>query len=313
LGIPKPEHHLAIGGGSHGENTGRMIEKLEKVLILESPDVVLLYGDTDSTLAGAVATTKLHIPLAHVEAGLRSFNRRMPEEINRILTDHCSDFLYTPTTQATGNLKKEGIPPEKIFQFGDVMFDAVRFHSEQAETTSDILSKLQLVGAKYAIATIDRQDNTDDPERLNSIFSALSRINKNVPVVLPIHPRTLATLKSQEKLYFLDDLTFIEPLGYMDTMKLMNHAAAVITGSGGMQKEAYFHQVPCVTLRDETEWTELIDLGWNRLAPPGEGAENVLASALGALGEHGNKHQQPYGDGHAATYITEHLLNCEGF
>ena len=267
LDIPHPDHHLGIGGGTHGQNTGRMIEAIETVLIAERPDWVIVYGDTDSTLAGALAAAKLSIPVAHVEAGLRSFNRRMPEEINRILTDQVSELLFTPTDSAVANLRAEGIPLERIRTVGDVMYDAARFYAERAEARSQILGGLGLKHNDYVLATLHRAENTDDPERLAAILHGLLRVARERPVVCPLHPRTRAAVA---RLGMLDEvrrgLILCEPLGYLDMVMLERHAAVISTDSGGVQKEAFFHRVPCVVFRQETEWVELVQIGAARLA-----------------------------------------------
>lgn len=268
LEIPRPAYNLEIAGGSHGAMTGRMLERIEAVIEQEEPDWVLVYGDTNSTLAGALAAAKLNIPIAHIEAGLRSSNRAMPEEINRVLTDHASDLLFTPTDTATRNLVNEGIPEEQIYQVGDVMFDAVLFYAEKAMQSSDILARHGLTRKRYALATVHRQENTDDPVRLRAIFEGLQAVTKDRPVVLPLHPRTRSRLNTFELTELMGSLTVIPPVGYLDMVVLEQEAEVIITDSGGIQKEAYFYRVPCVTLRHETEWSELVELGWNRLVPP---------------------------------------------
>jgi UDP-GlcNAc3NAcA epimerase len=262
LKIPAPRYNLGIGGGSHGENTGRALEAVEKVIQDENPALVMVYGDTDSTLAGALAAAKLCIPVAHVEAGLRSFNRRMPEEINRVVTDHISAVLFVPSHTAVRNLAQEGIDDAKVHFVGDVMFDAVRMFSEVAARQSRILDELALKSKGYVLVTVHRKENTDDPVRLKSIVDGLSQCES--PVVLPLHPRT------QKRLTELGSrlnpgIRVIEPVGYLDMQWLEHNAQMIATDSGGVQKEAYFHGVPCLTLRDETEWVELIESGFNRL------------------------------------------------
>ncbi|SMQ85539.1 UDP-GlcNAc3NAcA epimerase [Devosia lucknowensis] len=271
MGIPQPRHNLAIGGGSHGQNTGRMIEALEGVILAEQPAAVLVYGDTDSTLAGAIATSKLNIPLAHVEAGLRSFNRRMPEEINRVLTDHVSDLLFAPSESAVANLHSEGVAPPKIKLVGDVMFDAVQAFTEVAKRESTILADLALAPKSYALVTIHRKENTDDDARLSAFIEGLSQ--SPFPIVLPLHPRTRKRI-ADHGLTFPAHFSLIDPVGYLDMMALESSAAVIATDSGGVQKEAYFHGVPCITLRDETEWVELVDIGANVLV----GADKVALS-----------------------------------
>lgn len=260
--IPRPDHHLKIGGGTHGQNTGRMIERIEAVLQDVAPDLVLVYGDTDSTLAGAIAAVKLHIPVAHVEAGLRSFNRRMPEEINRVLTDHASDMLFTPTELASKNLSDEGVDQEKVHQVGDVMYDAALYYSALADQRSDVLRRLDIEPGHFALATIHRAENTDDRARISGILAGLAR--SNLPVLLPIHPRTKKRL-ADFGLALPPSVRAIDPIGYFDMIVLERSAAVIVTDSGGVQKEAFFHEVPCVTLRDETEWMELVEAGANVL------------------------------------------------
>lgn len=262
LGIPAPRHNLEIHGGSHGDMTGRMLSTLEPVVIDERPDLVLVYGDTNSTLAGALVAAKLHIPIAHVEAGLRSFNRRMPEEINRILTDHVSALLLCPTRTAVDNLAAEGIT-RGVHMVGDVMYDATLLARRIAETRSSILDELGLEAGRYALATVHRAENTDDPARLAGILAWLRERAQSHRVVLPIHPRT-RTRAAAAGLSF-DGIVTCEPVGYIDMARLLADAVAVYTDSGGVQKEAYFHRTPCVTLRDETEWVETVECGWNRL------------------------------------------------
>lgn len=262
LDIPYPNYNLGICGGSHGQNTGRMIEAIEGVLQEEKPDWLLVYGDTDSTLAGSLAAVKLHISIAHVEAGLRSFNRAMPEEINRILTDHASNLLFAPTATAMKNLTEEGIAPVSVYNVGDVMFDAALYYGKKAEQTSRILDKYGLLSKGYVLATMHRQENVDDYTRLASILQGFAASDKLI--VLPLHPRTRKRLE-EFRLVLPSSVNSIDPVGYLDMVMLEKHAALIATDSGGVQKEAYFHRVPCITLRDETEWVELIEVGANRL------------------------------------------------
>lgn len=263
LGIPAPDYHLGVGSGPHGRQTGEMLSRIEEILLKERPDLVLVFGDTNSTLAGALAASKLHIPLAHVEAGLRSFDRRMPEEINRILTDHCSDLLLCPTETAVENLRREGLA-KGVFLTGDVMVDSQRDCLRIAEQRSSALSDRGLEPGGYALATVHRAANTDDPARLKGIAGALEEIGD---VVFPCHPRTEKYLR---QLGIWDRLSrrvkIIEPVGYLDMLMLERHARLILTDSGGVQKEAYLLGVPCITLRDETEWVETVEDGWNVLA-----------------------------------------------
>jgi UDP-GlcNAc3NAcA epimerase len=261
LNIPSPAYNLEINGLGHGAMTGRMLERLEGVMLAERPDLVLVYGDTNSTIAGALAAAKLHIPLAHVEAGLRSFNRHMPEEVNRVVTDHLSTLLFCPTQTAVRNLAAEGIT-SGVYAVGDVMYDTTLAAVVRAEQCSKILETLELEPRSYAVSTIHRAENTDDPDRIMNILAWLMNAAQKLPVILPLHPRTRKLIGAQS---FSPRIRVVEPLGYLDMTRLVHHAAAVFTDSGGLQKEAYFHRVPCVTLRDETEWIETVNAGWNRL------------------------------------------------
>lgn len=263
LEIPRAGVHLGIGSGAHGEQTGRMLEKLELALIEHRPDAVLAYGDTNSTLAAAVAAAKLHIPVLHVEAGLRSFNRRMPEEVNRVVADHLSDLLFAPTPQAMRNLATEGLSSRAVLT-GDVMLDAVRFHAEQARSRSQIVKKLGLAKGGYLVATIHRADNTAGG-RLASLLNALTLIARSGrTVVFPVHPRTAKCIReAQLDLRGTETLRMLEPLGYLDMIQLVGNARFVLTDSGGLQKEAFFLGRPCITLRDETEWVETVEAGAN--------------------------------------------------
>ncbi len=302
LGIPEPEHNLGVAGGGHGAMTGAMLQSLEPLLEELRPDRVLVYGDTNSTLAGALAAAKLHVPVAHVEAGLRSFNRRMPEEVNRVLVDHLSDLLLCPTDAAVENLRREGADPPRILQVGDVMFDAVRIFSQRAETHRDLLDRLGLADGGYVLSTVHRAENTDEPGRLRAIVEALEEVASTLPVILPLHPRTRQAISRTG--IEPRRMRIVEPVGYLEMLLLQRHASVVATDSGGVQKEAYFHGVPCVTLRDETEWTELVDLGWNRLAPPGRG--DLAREILAAIGRTGTA-AQPYGDGFTSARIAAAL------
>lgn len=268
LHIPRPDFHLGIGSGRHGAQTGAILEKVEEVLIQETPDALLVYGDTNSTLAGALAASKLHIPVIHIEAGLRSFNRRMPEEINRILTDHLSGWLSCPTETAVKNLSAEGIT-EGVSQDGDVMYDAFLYNLELAKEKSNILHTQGLGPKSYILCTIHRAENTDDPARLTQILKALSKIS--LPVVLPLHPRTRKIVHELGLTSLLNRINVIEPVGYLDMITLEANTLKLVTDSGGVQKEAYFAGVPCITMRDETEWVETVDVGWNRLTGADEG------------------------------------------
>jgi UDP-GlcNAc3NAcA epimerase len=261
LDIPLPDVNLGIGSSSHGRQTGEMLIGIETVLLEERPDWVLVYGDTNSTLAGALAAAKLHIPVAHVEAGLRSFKRSMPEEVNRVLTDHVSDRLFCPTQTAVDNLSAEGIV-SGVHNVGDVMYDAVLHNNALAATRSQILERLGIQPGAYLVATVHRPRNTDDPGRLRAILEAFRSVGNLV--VFPIHPRTRKAVLEQGQ-RVPSNVHLIEPVGYLDMLQLEGHARAILTDSGGVQKEAYFLGVPCVTLREETEWTETVQVGWNQL------------------------------------------------
>ena len=290
LSIPAPKHYLDIHGGDHGEMTGRMLIAIEPVMKTEKPDWVIVYGDTNSTLAGSLAASKLHIPVAHVEAGLRSFNRRMPEEINRVLTDHLSTLHLCPTRNAVENLANEGVT-ESVHHVGDVMFDATVFAAQQAGRRSSILADMSLMAGNYAVATVHRAENTAEPQQLRAVIDYLKSCAVRLPVVLPLHPRTEQAARRLG--IDLGGLTVIAPVGYLDMTKLLGSASEVYTDSGGLQKEAYFHRVPCTTLRDETEWTETVTHGWNRLwkGPPYKERREI----------------DEYGEGRAAFWIAELL------
>ena len=260
LGIPAPAHSLAVGSGSHGTQTGRMLEAIEQVLLSERPDAVLVYGDTNSTLAGALAASKLHIPVVHVEAGLRSFDMRMPEEVNRVLTDRISSLLLCPSQVAVNHLANEGIV-HGVHEVGDVMLDALLSARDRVDA-ADALSRLDLWSHQYALATIHRAENTDSVSRLDSIVAALGVLD--VPVLFPVHPRTQLVLESRST-RLPRNVQVCDPLGYLDLVAVLSEAAFVLTDSGGLQKEAYWMQVPCITLRDTTEWEETVSSGWNQL------------------------------------------------
>ncbi len=306
LRIPEPQYNLGIGSGRHGEMTGRMLAEIENLLIHERPDWVLVYGDTNSTLAGALAAAKLHIPVAHVEAGLRSFNRQMPEEVNRVLTDHMARLLLCPTRAAIENLRREGIE-RGVFQVGDVMYDAALTFGALAEQQSTILATLELEPKAYLLSTVHRAENTDDPYRLRGILSAFAQIaTSEIPVVLPLHPRTRSCIKQfglDPVLQANSQVRVIPPVPFLDMVMLEKHARTILTDSGGVQKEAYFHGVPCVTLREETEWVETVAAGWNTLAGAAEEAivQAVARNRPGTMIE-------DYGDGTAAETVLDRLL-----
>lgn len=266
LKIPQPDYNLDVGSGPHGFQTGQMLKRLEEVLNKEKADIVVVYGDTNSTLAGALAAAKLHIPVAHVEAGLRSFNRRMPEEINRVLTDHISSLLFCPTATAVNNLAREGII-QGVHLVGDVMYDAVMENLQIAESKSRALERLAVKPRSYVLATVHRAENTDDLGRLRNIVEALCEVSKIDPVVWPVHPRTRKSLDGfpLTPLHH-GGLRLIDPVSYLDMLMLEKHARVILTDSGGVQKEAHWLEVACVTLREVTEWIETVEAGWNRLA-----------------------------------------------
>jgi UDP-GlcNAc3NAcA epimerase len=261
MDIPKPKYNLAINGLGHGAMTGQMLEKIETILLKEKPDAIVVFGDTNSTIAGALAAKKLHIKVIHIEAGLRSFNMEMPEEINRILTDRISDLLLCPTDTAINNLHKEGYKnsPIKMVKSGDIMKDAVLYYSRTSAEKSDIIKNLNLSNDDFVLATIHRQENTDDLHKLKSIFEGLEEISKIQPVVLPLHPRTKQILEKHQLKY---NIVFIEPVGYFDMLELLKNCNLVITDSGGLQKEAYFNKKHCIIAREETEWVELVTNGF---------------------------------------------------
>ncbi|MDP3716234.1 MAG: UDP-N-acetylglucosamine 2-epimerase (non-hydrolyzing) [Acidobacteriota bacterium] len=299
LALPKPDFDLAIGSGPHGAQTGAMLAALEPIFVSAAPDWVLVYGDTNSTLAGALAAVKLNLPVAHIEAGLRSFNRRMPEEINRVVADHVSDLLFCPSAVAVAHLRAEGIT-KGVHEVGDVMADALAPLSARARERSTILSRLRLTPANYLLATLHRAENTDDAVRLTDIVGALNALEE--PVVLPLHPRTKGCLDRIDA-RLESHIAVIDPLGYLDMLQLTQHARLVLTDSGGLQKEAYWLGIPCVTLRDETEWVETVDAGWNILV--GADRERIIRAATSfappAL------HPPLYGGGQASERIVRIL------
>ncbi|MDY0841962.1 non-hydrolyzing UDP-N-acetylglucosamine 2-epimerase [Acinetobacter radioresistens] len=302
LGIPKPHYQLDINSGSHGSMTGRMLEAIEKICLESKPDRLMVYGDTNSTLAGALAAAKLHIPVAHIEAGLRSFNMHMPEEINRILTDQVSDILFCPTETAVKNLKNEGFEskPVQVLNVGDVMQDSSMFFAEKA-------IKGEALGAvpnsDFIVATLHRAENTDDPVRLKAIVDALNYIHKNIlPVVLPLHPRTQKVVKS---LGLQLDMLVLEPVGYLEMIWLLKHCNAVVSDSGGVQKEAFFFKKPCITMRDQTEWVELIEHGVNILA--GADTQKIINGTQAMLNKTIEDPSNLYGGGKASQNIANVL------
>lgn len=326
LDIAKPDYNLGINSATHGAMTGHMLEKIEELLIKEKPDWVLVYGDTNSTLAGALAAVKLHIPIAHVEAGLRSYNKDMPEEINRILTDHCADVLFCPTETAIDNLKNEGFtniinkgeliaekffknalsafnfqPSPLVVNVGDTMYDAVLHFSEVAQRRSTILENLGIKSKEYLLATVHRPHNTDILENLQSILSAFLEIDE--PIIFPVHPRTRQCLINSKLNVQNSKLKLISPVGYLDMLILEENAKALLTDSGGMQKEAYFFGVPCVTMRTETEWMETVETGWNVVV----GADKIKITNAVMSFKTALTRPEFYGDGRAAKKIVDIL------
>jgi len=310
LRLPEPDIHLGIGGGTHGQNTGRMLEAIETVLARERPDWVLVYGDTDTTLAGALAASKLNVSVAHVEAGLRSYNRTMPEEINRIVADHVSDLLFAPTHTAVRNLEREGIDIHRIHLVGDVMYDLALQSDRAIHARRHFLDRLRVSAGHYALVTVHRAANTDSRGRLASIVGGLIELARSLPVLFPVHPRTRKALAAHGVEVDAPNLTLLPPLGYLDMMTLVRYAAVVATDSGGLQKEAYFFRVPCVTLREETEWIELVETGWNRLISPTERPEAIASAIREAIGTQGQE-VELYGGGRASERIVDALLTTK--
>ena len=333
LQIPRPDYNLHVGSASHGVQTARMTEGIEALLIKEQPDFIVLYGDTNSTLAGAVAAAKIHVPIVHIEAGLRSFNKSMPEEINRIVCDHCSTLLFTPTKAGLENLKREGFSIEesgpstgsgtaiptidnpKVYHCGDIMYDNSLHFADIAEEKTDILQRMELVGKHFILATIHRDSNTDHPERLGAIFDALIELSKENQIVLPLHPRTAKLLKtnlSNEKqalVFSSANIKLIPPVSFLEMIALERHAQLVVTDSGGVQKEAYFFKKPCIILRPETEWIEIVQTGNAILADANE-------SRIMQAWQHFNdnpptKFPEIFGDGQAAEFILNEMLQQE--
>lgn len=313
LGLPKPDYNLGVGSGGHGQQTGRMLEKIEEIILLEKPDGLLVYGDTNSTLAGALAASKLHVPVFHVEAGLRSYNKRMPEEQNRVLTDHLASLLLCPTQTAVSNLKNEGIT-EGVLNTGDIMYDTVLRNIGYARSKyqqgawldalrSDNDVDLELEEKDYILATIHRAENTDDPHKLLTIFRALDQLG--LPVLFPIHPRTRKMIHTMQ--LTSNNIHLVQPVGYLLMLYLTAHARMVVTDSGGLQKEAFFLQTPCTTLRDQTEWIETLANQWNMLCPIDE--QSIITGASRTLPNHQNSQRKAFGDGTAALRILDAIID----
>ena len=322
--IPKPKYNLAVGSMSHAKQTALMMDKIEEVLVKEKPDLVILYGDTNSTLAGSVAAAKIHIPVAHIEAGLRSFNKSMPEEINRIVCDHTSTLLFSPTTTGFENLKNEGFKTNNrspfsidnpgVFHCGDIMFDNAKYYVQKAEKISSVLNKLKLKKNNFLLATIHRDNNTDDPKRLNSIFSAINKISsKNkLQVVIPLHPRTSKILEKNLKPQLFKSITenplitIIPPVSFFDMICLEKNSFMILTDSGGVQKEAYFYKKPCIIIRSETEWVEVVKAGAARIC---DADENMIINAFNYYCSSGLKSLPTiFGNGKAADFIIKKII-----
>jgi UDP-GlcNAc3NAcA epimerase len=307
LEIPHPAYNLGVSGGGHGAMTGRQLEGIEDILVAERPDCVVVYGDTNSTLAAALAAAKLHVPVAHIEAGLRSFNKRMPEEVNRILTDHVSAFLFAPSQASVAHLAREGIDHAGVHCAGDIMCDVARIFGPKAQDVSNTVEDLGLTAKGFVLATIHRQENTDDPARLLQLFEALRKQAEIMPVVLPLHPRTRKALAAEGKLDSATrGLIVLDPIPFFDITRLLTEAALVMTDSGGMQKEAFYHGTRSVILREETEWVELLELN-RAVIPESLTPDAILKAAQDILELEGNDGTNPYGDGHAAQHILEAL------
>jgi UDP-GlcNAc3NAcA epimerase len=306
LNIANPDYNLGIHGGGHGEMTGAMLAGIEGILLKEKPDLVLVYGDTNSTLAGSLAASKLHIPIAHVEAGLRSFNMKMPEEVNRILSDRLSKFLFCPTATAVNNLHKEGFPFQNqvVLQVGDVMEDAALYYLKSAQQSTGVLERNNLAPGGYNLATLHRAENTDDLSKLRQLVMGLNQINHQKKVVMPLHPRTKKML---EQLDVNLDFTTINPVGYLDMINLTSNANLILTDSGGLQKEAFFYDKFCITMRSETEWTELVDGGYNMLV--GSDIEQLQKAYQYFDAQSFNKKENYFGGGTASHNIITSLLN----
>jgi UDP-N-acetylglucosamine 2-epimerase len=303
LELPQPQHTLHVGSGSHARQTGEIMIAIEQLLMAETPDAVLVYGDTNSTIAGALTAAKLGIPVAHVEAGLRSFDRSMPEEINRCVTDHVSTWHFCPTEGAANNLRREGIT-RNVSIVGDVMYDALLYYSRESSGRC-VLDEIGVDRWAYALCTIHRAGNTDDPQRFCAIWHAISLLADELPVVLPLHPRTLKVIGNLD-LCIPDGVHVIEPVGYLEMLELERHSRLILTDSGGVQKEAYMQRIPCLTMRQSTEWTETVDAGWNRLV--GSDPQQLIAAVADILSSGPPEtHPELYGDGHAGEKVMQLL------
>ena len=323
LQIPHPDHNLHVGSASHGVQTARMTEGIESLLIKEQPDYIVLYGDTNSTLAGAVAAAKIHVPIVHIEAGLRSFNKSMPEEINRIVCDHCSTLLFTPTKAGLENLKREGFPMDnkgpytidnpKVYHCGDIMYDNSLHFADIAEEKTDIIQRLELKGKPFVLATIHRDSNTDYPERLSAIFRSIIKLSEECQVVLPLHPRTAKLIKTnldedmQKQIFSCPDIKLIPPVSFLEMIALERHARLVMTDSGGVQKEAYFFKKPCIILRPETEWVEIVETGNAILADADEC--RIMKAWEHFKDNPPTMFPEIFGDGHAAEFMLEKIIS----
>ena len=312
LGIPRPDYNLHVGSANHGVQTAKMIEGIEQILLDEKPDCIVLYGDTNSTLAGAVAASKIHVPVVHIEAGLRSFNKSMPEEINRIVCDHCSTLLFTPTLAGYENLAREGfkinnegpygIDNPKVYHCGDIMYDNSLHFSTIADQKVQVLKQLGLEGQPYVLATLHRDSNTDHPERLSAILNAFTDLSKDITVVLPMHPRT----RKKAPDFHADNVIITEPVSFLEMIQLEKHARLVLTDSGGVQKESYFYKKPCVILRPETEWIEIVETGAAILADADY--NKILEASHHYLQHPPVDFPEIFGNGHAAEFMLEKIL-----
>ena len=322
LGIPRPDYNLHVGSASHGVQTARMTEGIEEILLKEKPDYLVLYGDTNSTLAGAVAAAKIHVPIVHIEAGLRSFNKAMPEEINRIVCDHCSTLLFSPTLAGVENLKREGFPMDndgpytidnpRVYHCVDIMYDKSLYFAEIAEQKTDILQRLELAGKPFILSTIHRDSNTDQPKRLTAIFDVILKLSEEYPVVLPLHPRTAKLLKinltaeKQAQIFSSPNIKIIPPVSFLEIIALERHAQLVITDSGGVQKESYFFKKPCIILRPETEWVEIVQTGNAILTDADE--SRIMEAWQHFKSNPPTLFPEIFGDGHAAEFMLEQML-----